>query len=163
MKPLSSLYLFPVYQTRDEYRLKTGREAPPFNPARPVKSWEHPAAVNNVSRKVVYPWVIALDDHGRPLTDERGRPFFEPMMLDREDAATVNIPAKDFSGRLPEVATVGIEVPVPCRGLAEEEELTLFGPGGLVMVSLPEDRLTPVSFTIEDRNLLRAIAKALGV
>ena len=42
-KPISSLYLFPVYSTRAAYLAATGQQAPPFNPALPIKQWSDPA------------------------------------------------------------------------------------------------------------------------
>ena len=162
MQPLSSLYLFPVYQTRDEYETKTGVAAPPFNPAWPVKSWADPAAANSPKRSVVYENVLALADSGKPLVDGEGRPMLEPLMMPRERAAVVNIPVKDFTGRIPETATIGFEVPVPCRALVEDEQLTL-GFGDLVYVERKSTEQTPTSFSVEDRQLLHAIAKKLGV
>jgi hypothetical protein len=38
--PISDLYLFPVYQTREDYRKRTGKRAPAFDPSKPVRTWE---------------------------------------------------------------------------------------------------------------------------
>lgn len=162
MQPLSSLYLFPVYQTREEFEAKTGAKAPPFNPAWPVKSWADPAAAASSKRSIVYENVLALADSGRPLVDGDGRPMLEPLILPREQAATINIPVKDFTGQIPETATIGFEIPVPCRALVEGERL-LIGFGGLVYVEQKSEETTPISFSLEDRKLLHAIAKKLGV
>lgn len=163
MQPLSSLYLFPVYQTREEYLAKTGKAAPMFRTDKPVKSWEDPSAATSLKRKIVYDNVLAFTDQGLPLGDAQNKPFFEPMLIDREDAVVVNIPPKDFSGRQQEIPSAGNEVPVPCRALRMGEELEFSGFGGLVMVTSEVDRSTPTSFTLEDRALLKKIAAKLGV
>lgn len=160
IKPLSSLYLFPVFQTREDFARVMGTAAPPFNPARPVKSWFDAEARKSSRRSVVYDNAIAMADSGRPLADENGHPYLEPLLLDREFAATVNIPVKDFSGRIQETPTIGFEVPVPCRELAPGESL-FFAIGGAVMVTDGED--TSEFFGPKDRALLVAIAQKLGV
>jgi hypothetical protein len=40
--PLSALYLFPLYLTRAAYQQATGKQAPPFNPSLPIKTWADP-------------------------------------------------------------------------------------------------------------------------
>lgn len=159
-KPLSSLYLYPVFQTREDFARVVGAAPPPFDPARPVKCWYDPEAGKSPRRSLVYDNVIALADSGRPLADENGSPYLEPLLLSREAAATVNIPVKDFAGRIPETATIGYEVPVPCRALASNETL-IFDFGGLVMVADGIDGAE--FFGPQDRALLHAIAKKLGV
>ena len=158
---LQILYLFPVFQTREEFRAVTGYEAPPFNPAKPLKSWFDPKALENPRRKIVYENVLALADNGAPLVDSNGQPYMEPLLIDREDAAVVNIPVKDFSGRIQEQHPIGQEVPIPLRALTEHEELVI-GLMGLVQVrnkAIDES----VGFTPRDRALLSAIAAKLGL
>ena len=41
--PISTLYLFPLYATRATYQQATGQQAPPFNPACPLKGWADPS------------------------------------------------------------------------------------------------------------------------
>ncbi|MBS1825263.1 MAG: hypothetical protein JST93_08070 [Acidobacteria bacterium] len=160
---LANLYLFPVYQTREEYRQKTGQEAPPFDPTKPVKSWCDPSALASSRRKLIYDNVVALADSGRPLAGPDGQPMLEPLMIDRDFAAVVNIPVKDFTGQFPETPTIGVEIPVPMRALEAGEEL-FFGFGGVVMVRNREAfEKVEVGFLHEDRLLLRAIASKLGV
>lgn len=160
---LANLYLFPVYQTREEYRQKTGMEAPPFDPTKPVKSWCDPAAAAATRRKLVYDNVIAMADTGLPLADANGNPMMEPLMIDKDFAAVVNIPVKDFTGRIPEQASTGVEIPVPLRALEAGEEL-IFGFGGIVMIrNTKEFEEIKVGFLHEDRLLLRAIASKLGI
>ncbi|MBL8178353.1 MAG: hypothetical protein JNK48_26995 [Bryobacterales bacterium] len=160
---LAHLYAFPVYQTREEYRQKTGMEAPPFDPSKPVKSWCDPAAAAATRRKLVYDNVIAMADSGLPLAGADGKPMLEPLMIDKDFAAVVNIPVKDFTGEIPEQKTIGVEIPVPLRALEEGEEL-YFGFGGVVMIrNTKEFEKIEVGFLHEDRLLLRAIASKLGV
>lgn len=160
---LANLYLFPVYQTREEYRQKTGMEAPPFDPTKPVKSWFDPTAASSTRRKLVYDNVVAIADNGLPLADTSGHPMLEPLMIDREFAAVVNIPVKDFTGQIQEAHPVGVEIPVPLRALDPGEEL-FFGFGGVVMVRNPKEfEKLEVGFLHEDRLLLRAIASKLGI
>lgn len=40
---VSALNLFPVYATRAAYQQASGQQAPPFDPAQPVKGWVDPA------------------------------------------------------------------------------------------------------------------------
>ena len=160
---LANLYLFPVYQTREEYRQKTGTEAPPYDPTKPVKSWFDPAAASNSKRKLVYDQVVALADNGAPLAGPDGNPVLEPLLIERDFAAIVNIPVKDFSGRIQEQPIKGVEVPVPLRALGADEEL-FFGFGGLVNVrNRKAFESIQVGFLHEDRLLLRAIASKLGI
>lgn len=160
---LNTLYLFSVYQTREEYRTAIGKDAPPFDPAKPIKSWFDPKAGENARRKLVYENVLAIADNGAPLVDEKGKPFLEPLLIDREDAAAVNIPVKDFTGKIQEQPTSTREVPVPMRALTENEELVL-GLMGLVSVrnkAALDEQTT--GFTLHDRAMLQAIAVKLGV
>lgn len=162
--PLQNLYLFPVFQTREAYAKATGAEPPPFDPTKPVKSWYDPKAATEPRRKLVYDNVLALADNGAPLVDEQGRPYTEPLLIDREDAARVNIPVKDFSGRIQEAHTIGVEIPVPMRALTQNEEL-FFQFGGTVVAVRNKGAVNdePTDFTTGDRVLLQAIAAKLGV
>jgi hypothetical protein len=158
---ISQLYLFPAFQTREAYRLATGMEAPPYDPSRPLKAWFDPKALENPRRKIVYENVIAYAANGAPLVGPDGKPVLEPLVIDREIAATVNIPPKGPG--LPEQPVTGQEVPVPLRPLASNEEL-FFQFGGSVAVRNTDliDNMES-GFTVRDRVLLRAIADKLGV
>jgi hypothetical protein len=158
---ISNLYLFPLYQTREAYREATGKEAPPYNPLKPIKSWFDPKASENPRRKLVYDNVIALADNGQPLVDENGRPFLEPLLIDREDAAAVNIPIKGFD-RAPE-PTTGFEVPVPLRALEPGEELYFQFGGAIAIRNTTLWEQLEEGFTASDRALLHSIAEKLGV
>lgn len=160
---IQTLYLFPVFQTREEYKAKVGNEPPPFDPSKPVKCWLDPQAHANPRRKIVYDNVLAIADNGAPLVDADGKPFFEPLLIDREDAGTVNIPIKDFTGNIPEQQATGTEVPVPLRALMPNEELVMGGFGNLVTVRNKTFLIETAHFTVDDRKVLHAIAVKLGV
>lgn len=157
---LNQLYLFPQYQTREEYQAATGKEPPPFDPTRPSQHWFDPEAAKSTKRVLVYERALAIDEKGFPKRDENGRPYLEPLVIPRTEAATVNIPykkaANEPSSGLP-------DVPVPCRELHEDEELD-FDFGGVVIVRNRNfaDQAV-VGYTVADRELLRAIARKLNV
>jgi len=157
---LDKLYLFPYYQTREDYRRATGQEPPPWDPNRPPKYWFDPNARLSTRRNVVYDCVIATSESGKPLMGPDGKPMLDFLVLTKEEAATVNIPPKDVSN-VPGADKP--EVPCPLRPLEPGEEL-FFDFGGIVAVKNTE--LYPqleVGFTAQDRALLRAIAQKLGV
>ena len=157
---LDKLYLFPYYQTREDYRRATGQEPPPWDPNRPPKYWFDPNARQSTRRNVVYDHVIATSESGKPLMGPDGKPMLDFLVLPKEEAATVNIPPKDVSN-VPGADKP--EVPCPLRPLEPGEEL-FFDFGGIVAVKNTE--LYPqleVGFTAQDRALLRAIARKLGV
>lgn len=167
--PLSALYLFPVFQTREQFKQVMGYDAPPYNPSIQVKSWMDLSAQGSAQRNVIYQNVIALAENGQPLLNEKGEPFFELMLLRREIASSANIKPKSFDGSAVELPETGYEIPVPCRELLPEESLYLSF-GGLVMVRNSKNEAkepapvpAPGDFTQEDRALLQAIATKIGV
>jgi hypothetical protein len=157
---LEHLFLFPVYPTREQYQALTGEEPPPFDPTRPAQYWRDPDALKSPKRVVVYENVLATDERGNPKKGPDGKPYFEPLALPKQEAATVNIPykkgANEPSSGLPDILP-------PCRALQEDEELA-FDFGGIVVVRnknfTSEEQ---VGFTLADRELLRAIARKLNV
>ena len=157
---IDKLYLFPYYQTREQYQKATGHEPPTFNPARPPKHWFDPSADSSQRRNIVYDRVIALSVTGSAMPDENGKPMMEPMILVKRDAATVNLP---LSGETVTDATEPgpAAVPVPLRDLEADEEL-VFTFAGLVAVR-KKGALEDGTFTAKDRTMLMAIAKAVGV
>lgn len=158
---IHELYLFPVFQTREAYREATGQEPPPYDPHKPIKSWFDPKAADSPRRKVVYDNVLAIGENGYPLAGPDGKPMLEPLVIDKEQAATVNIPPKKPG--TPDQPVTGHEVPVPLRALAPNEEL-YFQFGGSVAVR-NKDLVARMQegFTFEDRALLHRIAEKLGV
>lgn len=162
---ISELYLFPIYNTREAYQAATGKEPPPYDPNKPIKSWFDPAAASSPKRNMVYDRVIAYAPNGMPEVGADGKPFTEPLILAREWAATVNISPKVFSSAgVVDPPTTGQEVPVPLRALEPGEELFLQW-GGTAAVKntlLFGDLPGSSTFTPHDRSLLMAIAKKVG-
>ncbi|MCS7025598.1 MAG: hypothetical protein NZV14_12430 [Bryobacteraceae bacterium] len=160
---ISHLYLFPVYQTREAFRQATGLEPPPYDEKKPIKSWFDPRALENPRRKIIYENVIGYASNGAPLVGPDGKPVLEPLVLDREFAATVNIPPK--APGVPDLPHTGEEIPVPLRPLEPNEEL-FFQFGGSVAVKnkdLFQKLAESAGFSEQDRLLLRKIAAKLGV
>lgn len=160
---ITNLYLFPTYATREEYQKATGQEAPPWNPYRQPKSWFDPNARSSPSRRVVYDRALATDpDTGGVVAGPDGQPMLDALVLDRDEAASVNIPAKGLGAtNVPGAGRPGI--PVPLRPLEPNEKL-FFDFGGIVAVkNLDLFEQIESGFTNQDRSLLKAIAKQLGV
>ncbi len=157
---IEKLFLFPTYQSRAEYLKATGLEPPEFDRSRPPKTWFDPAAEKSTKRTVLYNCVLATDEKGYPILDQDGKLYFEPMVLSKQEAATVNlIPGGASNGP----GTDQVPVPIPMRPLEPVEEL-IRGFGGIIGVrntSIAEEG--PTSFTHADRELIRAIARKLGV
>ena len=169
---IDKLYLFPRYQTREQYTELTGAIPPPFDASKPVKKWFDPfPATENPGHKRVFPGGIVVYEQTlkyngyHPAQDENGKPVLEPIAMTQAEARTLNIPRSD-------VYEKGAENPerqVPLRQLAENEVLEM-GFGGVVTV---RDMNVPIvsvggtgaasGFTEADRGLLQRIAKLLGV
>ncbi len=155
---LHHLFLYPVYPTREEYQAATGQEPPPFDPTRAPQYWHDPEAAKSSKRFFIYDRVLAVDERGMARSDADGEPYFEQLILPRDEAATVNIPPNKVANE-----TSLPSVPPPCRELHEDEELT-FDFGGVVVVRNKNfTGQTVVGFTLDDRELLRAIARKLNV
>ena len=160
---IETLYLFPYYQTREAFEQATGQICPPWNPYRPPKSWFDPKAKDSIKRSIVYDHVIATSLSGVPLITPDGYPMLDSLVLNRDEAATLNIPPKGYGiSNVPGADQP--EVPVPLRPLETDEEL-FFDFGGIVAVR--NVKLFPKAevggFTEQDRQVLRAIASKLSV
>jgi hypothetical protein len=152
--------LYPVYQSRQHYRVTVGQEPPPYNPARAPKNWFDSTAISSPRRNVVYDSVVAQGDSGQPLRGPDGKPQLEILVLRKEEAATVNL----FETGLGEPAPSEPPVPVPLRALQPHEELE-FGFGGTVVI---RDKTIPLpseqtGFTPADRKLLQQIGNKIGL
>ena len=160
---ITNLYLFPAYGTREDYEKATGQEAPEWNPYRQPKSWFDPDARKSTSRRIVYEYALATSpDSGVPLFDSQGRPQLDALVLDRDEAATVNIPPKGL-GMTNVPGADAPEVPVPMRALEPNEELYRDW-AGIIMVKNKDYFPEPeAGFGEEDRRLLKNIAAKLGV
>lgn len=159
---IDSLYVYPYYQSQEDYAKATGLAAPVFNPNRQPKYWHDPKARESTRRTIVYNQVLAVAENGAPLVGPDGKPMLDLLVLQKDEAATVNIPPKG-----PGVANVpgaGVpEVQPPLRPLESNEELG-FGFGSTVFVhnkDFPFDE--GGTFSSADRLLLQAIARKLGV
>ena len=162
MFPINDLYVFPSFQTRDDYFKATGEEAPEWDPNRPVKSWFDPAARNTNKRTFLYDVVLMYDKNGMVLPDEKGIPQLEQLALLREEAARVNILPREKMVDYGPGSKVA-PIPVPMRPLKATEEL-VFTFGGVVAVRLKDAYKSTVNtFTVNDRQLLEKIAQKLGV
>lgn len=157
---LDKLYLFPYFQTREQYRKAVGVEPPPFDETRPPQQWYDPSISTSTKRTVIYDNVLAVDENGMPKRDENGKPYFEPLMILKSEAATVNIPPKLAAN---EPGTDVPDVPPPVRALEPDEEL-IFDFGGIVLVR-NKNLVDPasVAYSAQDRELLKAVARKLGV
>jgi len=157
---LDKLYLFPYFQTREDFQRATGKEAPAFDCLRPPKRWFDPAAENTNRRNMFYERVLAQAANGQPLVTEQGTPTLEPLTLSKTEAATVNIP--EAKANVPGADVP--EVPVPLRALEPEEEL-YFGWAGIPFVHNKNYELpgTEAGFTAKDREILQAVARKLNV
>ncbi len=158
---IERLYVFPYYQTREEYQKATGVEPPKFDGTKAPKYWFDPAAKGSTRRNMAYDYVLSYAVNGSPLFDENGKPMLEMLMLNKDDAATVNIPPKGLGmANIPGADKP--EIPPPLRALNADEEFFVPFPGIIgvrIKGSLEPDR----GFTEEDRSVLLAIAKKLGV
>jgi hypothetical protein len=156
---IRELYLFPYYDTRERFLAETGVEPPPFNPDKPPKYWFDPEAAHSQKRSILYESVLALNERGLVLKGEDGRPMLEPLLLKKEEAASVNIPLKEVAN---EPGSFEPAVPVPLRALHGDEELAFDPFAGVVVINrklMPE----PVEFSKFDRDLLIAIGRKLNV
>ena len=158
---IERLYLFPYYQTREAYQKATGVEPPKFDGAKPPKLWFDPAAKDSIRRNIAYDRVISYAVNGALLFDENDKPLLEGLVLNKEEAATLNIPGKGLGmANIPGADKP--EIPPPLRALAADEEF--FVPfGGIVGVRIKGTLEPDRGFTEEDRTLLLAIARKLGV
>lgn len=158
---IDSLYVFPYYQTREEYQEATGVEPPKFDGTKPPKYWFDPAAKDSTRRNVTYDHIIAYHANGSPVLDDNGTPVLELLMLNKDEAAGVNIPPKGLGiANIPGADKP--EIPPPLRALRDDEELFVPFPGVVgvrIKGTLEPDR----GFTEEDRSLLLAIARKLDV
>lgn len=159
---LDTLFLFPYFSTREEYQKATGQAPPPWDPKRPPKYWFDPKAMDSPRRIVIYDSVLAVSENGTLLRDDQNRPAIDTLVLQKEIAATVNIPPKGpNSTNIPGADQP--EVQMPLRSLADNEEL-FFRFGGVVAVRNKETyAFTQVGFTYQDRLLLQSIAHKLGL
>ncbi len=170
MVGIGSLYLFPVYQTREQYKQATGKDAPTWNPNAPAKSWLDPNPPAPDEDGDVRYLMLAMAADGRTPAVKDGRPYLRLTRVNFADAGAVNIPAKDFHNSLiqdPGALSpfAALDVPVPCRELATDERLK-FGFGATVQVEKVSETPAVVGGAVTDpevKQLLLAINSKLDV
>lgn len=131
-QPVSILYLFPNYQTREAYKLLTGRDAPTYDPTLPVKGWEDLDIRNDENRRVLvidvmYNYTIARFADDSPVTFPDQSVVLQPKMVDKVFAGRVNIPPKSVDQ--PSLPAPHGEIYTPLRALKPTERIvsTAFG------------------------------------
>ncbi len=163
--PFDTIFLFPYYSTREEYEKAIGRPAPPWDATKPPKYWFDPKASEAPRKLVIYDSVLAISENGTILRDSEtsSHPQMDMLVLTKEQAATVNIPPKGLNaGHIPGAEKP--EVPMPLRPLLDHEEL-FFRFGGTIVVRDKQHvaQTQAAGFTVEDRQMLQAIATKLGL
>ncbi len=150
MKRIDQLWQFRYFQTREQ-AIAAGHVLRPYDPARPIKKWFDPVKAR------VYPFVLAVEDNmvGAPKKGSLGRPYLEQLVLDKADAAGMNIPPSNEPFSRLDAA----EIPVPCRPLTETEYLNFVGIAAEVWVIDIIADLLPVPPS--DRELLEKILQGI--
>jgi hypothetical protein len=120
---LATLALFPLHSSREEYLASTGKEAPPYNPSRPVQGWEDPnPPAADPEGNIKYLTLYMASDHQTPKVDSNGNPMLVYQTIPRDQALHVNVADKgDATGVHGTVDTSNGEVMVPMRPLAADE------------------------------------------
>lgn len=133
------IHLFPYYQTREEYRAVTGKDAPAWNPHLLPKYWEDIGlSARNGGKPNIEYQVIAVDPVTRNLVvDALGHYYLETMVIPVQEAENVNIPPKKAG--VPDVVdpntgrTIQGCVRMPVRALEMNEYLEWTAFGGLTV------------------------------
>ncbi len=165
-KPVASvtdLYLFPYYPTQEEYKIATGKDAPPYLPYKPRKYWLDPQAAASAKRYITYDRALVTRDDGfTPMVGDDGNPVVDQLILTKEDAGAVNIPPTKMyePGEQPPSTPI---VQCPQRALEPGEVLQFDFAGNVIVKN--QDLLDQMNggFTNSDRRLLQAIAAKLGL
>lgn len=179
--PLSDIYLFPVYQSREDVynsglsRSLIEKVLPPCNQNRRAKHWFDPRYVDaeDDGEPVIYDVVQFNPNTGMPVLDQDGKPKITKLAMEKSAAGRMNI----GTGRANEFPLDSTYMrlkpyPVPIRELHPDEELAAaagFGAiAGNVVVRNKKLYSPPVQglccgFTEEDRRVLLAIARKLGI
>jgi hypothetical protein len=137
---LSELALFPEF-TRASYRATFGIDAPPFNPARPVKTWFDSTADTSQYDNVAVYRVLG--------SDAAGQPALRQLVIPAAEAAAVNLPENGAGSGL-------AARQMPLRALLSNERLQA-EPQGVMVVRTGLGRDNDGGFTAADRNKLEEI------
>ena len=159
---VSDISLFKTYKTPEQYRAEFGVKPPAFNPAARPKTWfDSTVKLEDPEADVCYKIIRAVS----------GVPSIVQSCMPAWEAATVNIPPND---PLPVVSLQTDEQrarwrparEVPVRDLLPGEAVAA-GFGGIpVIVRLDRKQSQDErdgKFTASDRELLRAVARKLGL
>ena len=149
-----------TFSNQADYFAKTGKTAPQYNPALPIKAWIDTSA----------PAGFAMLTYNTAHLDANGqKPVVTTISMPSFLASAVNLPPD--SGPIPH-STAGTYL-TPIRALLPNEQLVAspFSPngiGGVVNLDLynpnPPASAPPTGgFTDADRSLLKAIAAAIGI
>jgi hypothetical protein len=149
-----------IFHNRNEYKILTGQDAPPYDSTRDLQTWDDPSQANNTKRTVAYPRALVLSDDGKSyVKNADGSPLVDVLLVARADTLVPNFPVGAAG---PEGAPLGTPTPFPLRALTPNEELA-FDMGGNVVVAnkLHSVPTQATSWTEGDRALLKAIYNAV--
>lgn len=149
--PLTELGLFPVFASQADYQQKTGKVAPKFDAAQPVKNWADPGAAAD-------PYVGPGQIIGAYILYPVNTAQLAPIILPRSVAATVNMAPPGWTG-----GTALQGTPLPLRPLLPNEKLVnqLFGGWMVERTDLGQPQTNDQQFA-EIKSALAAIQVTLG-
>lgn len=119
---LSKLYMVPIHQTVADYENATKTKAPTFDPTKRVKCWSvDPQVFPKDESGFVSFMTIAhrITEGGTPtvkmwpMVNSSGKPFVMLYRIPATEAYNVNIPIKDFTGKVAEAPQYLGEWPPP--------------------------------------------------
>lgn len=166
-----ALDLFETYPWAEDYKSKTGQEAPPFDPSKPIKNWADPSPVDDGGGTAIYGTTIVKMN-----TPLDGTVTQHPvsLVLTLADARAVNLMSiKDANAGGAYAGKSFASLPVPQRPLAVGESFHVYvlGPGipALFVVNdalnaqqTQQQQAAAGGFTVQDRADLQAIKAKLG-
>ncbi len=153
--PLTSLQKFPVYQSREDYELSTGKSCPAYDESVPVQRWLDPEAINVKERFITYPYTLQIL---REPGSNKKIFAIVPLVALTTECRRVNIPVTN-----PPAGTQPSGFPeIPCplsRGLLVNE--ILVDATGLMMGGVAVHDITsgPSAYTMTDHDMIVAIYK----
>ncbi len=160
---VTDLTLFPIYQSREDYREEFGVDAP-WDPSQPKKHWFDPEPEKHAKKRTLpgvgvfweYPYSLLVDENGVQY------PELVPLLVPDKLVRVVNIsegkanePQLQADGRVGTTPPFAPPVPFPLRALRPNERLER-GFGGVVRVVNTD--IPPEASLDEIMALLRKIA-----
>ncbi len=121
---IGTLYKFETFISQEDYKQKTGKEAPVYDANLPQKGWEDLAALASTARNMSYDILETTDTGGFKVSVGSEIPF-DVMLVPRIQASRVNLM---HSGTQPADQFGGIWIPVPLNkpGVNQRVELGKF-------------------------------------